>query len=358
MLQFNRLTIKSKLSLMLLAASLGSILVISFLSWNRAKAYLTRTIFDQLTGVRVAKARQIESLFQTLYNHVETLAEDRMMVAAMVELNKGYRDLQQDYISAEWNDAIAQHYEAEFFPQLAKNLEGKPQWGNYIPRSQAAQYLQYHYIVENPNPVGEKDLLDRAEDGSEYSQYHEKYHALFRNLIKKFGYYDLFLVNHKTGEIVYSVYKETDYATNLDTGPYRHSNLARLVKEVRQNPERGKVQIVDFQPYRPSYMAPAAFIGAPIYNGPHLVGILAVQLPVDEINNVMTNGQEWEKAGMGTSGETYLVGSDLTMRSISRFLIEDLEGYKKALRGARLPDTLINTIEQLNTSILLQPVDT
>ncbi|MBP0020309.1 MAG: HAMP domain-containing protein [Cyanobacteria bacterium SBLK] len=368
MLQFNRLTIKSKLSLILLAASLGSILVISLLSWNRARSHLTEAIFDQLTSLRAAKARQIESLFQTLYNHVETLAEDRMIVSAMAELNRGFREVQPEYISNEWSNTIAQHYENEFFPELAKNIEGSPHWANYAPRSQAAQYLQYHYIANNPNPVGEKDALDRAEDGSEYSKYHERYHPIFRNLIKKFGYYDLFLINHRTGDIVYSVYKETDYATNLITGPYRQSNLAKIVKAVQNNPDRGQVQIVDFQPYRPSYMEPAAFIAAPIYNGPHIVGILAIQLPVDEINNVMTNGKEWEQAGLGETGETYLVGTeDLTMRSLSRFLIEDLDeedpeknlqNYKQTLQGTGLPDSIIDRIEQFESSIILQPVNT
>lgn len=358
MLQFNRLTIKSKLSLILLAASLGSILVISILSWNRARSHLTQAIFDQLTSLRAAKARQIEFLFQTLYNHVETLAEDRMVVSAMAELNRGFREVQPEYISSEWSNAIAQHYENEFFPELAKNIEGDPHWANYAPRSQAAQYLQYHYIANNPNPIGEKDALERAEDGSEYSKYHEKYHSIFRNLIKKFGYYDLFLINHRTGDIVYSVYKETDYATNLITGPYRQSNLAKIVRAVRNNPDRGQVQIVDFQPYRPSYMAPAAFIAAPIYNGPHIIGILAIQLPVDEINNVMTNGREWAQEGLGETGETYLVGSDLTMRSLSRFLLEDFEGYEKALQNAGIPDSITRRIEQFQSSILLQPVNT
>ncbi len=100
-----------------------------------------------------------------------------------------------------------------------------------------------------------------------------------------------------------------------------------------ENPEFGAVQIVDFKPYTPSYEAPSAFLATPIFNGPHIVGILALQLQVDEIDKVMTGNQNWKADGLGRSGETFLVGSDLRMRSTSRFLLEDPEGYDQVLRG-------------------------
>ncbi|MDY6802890.1 MAG: adenylate/guanylate cyclase domain-containing protein [Cyanobacteriota bacterium] len=357
-LVISRLTIKSKLTIMLLGVSLGSILVIGYLSWNRARNTLQETIFNQLTSVRSSKAYQIESYFQNLRNHVETLSENRMIVAAMVEFNKEFKQLNRAYIPVDWVTKIEGYYENEFFPRLSKNIPGQPNIENYRPLGQAARYLQYYYVANNPNPLGEKDNLVKAEDGSEYSNYHAKYHQLFRNLIKKFGYYDLFLINFETGDIVYSVYKETDYATNLQRGPYRQSNLAKVIQKVRENPDRGSIQLVDFQPYRPSYAAPAAFFAAPIYNGPYIVGILAVQLPVDEINNVLTGNQNWEGDGLGESGETYLVGSDFLMRSISRFLIEDMEEYTKTLRAIATPESTVELIQQLQTSILLQLVDT
>lgn len=100
---------------------------------------------------------------------------------------------------------------------------------------------------------------------------------------------------------------------------------------------------------------------APIYNGSQIVGILAVQLPVDEIDNVLTGKQNWEQDGLGKTGQVYLVGSDgsdLLMRSVSRFLIQDPQEYEQSLHKAGLSDQTIDLIKQLNTSILLQPVNT
>lgn len=353
-----QLTLITKLLTLLLILSLGSVLVVGFLSWSQSRSALTTTIFNQLAGVRASRAYQIESLFRRLRDHISTLSEDRMVVEAMVEFNRSFRELNSEYIPPEWEQTMMDYYTDEFFPRLSENLPGDLDFLTYRSASQAAQYLQYYYIADNPNPIGEKDRLVDPGDGSDYSEIHEKYHLIFQNLIQKFGYYDLFLINANTGDIVYSVYKETDYATSLYTGPYQQSNLSTVLRAVEENPEAGSIQIVDFQPYRPSYMAPAAFLAGPIYNGPHLIGVLAIQLPVDEINAVMTGNENWQEEGLGQTGEVYLIGSDFRMRSISRFLVEDKASYLRALRSSGTPEQTIDQIDRFETTILLQPVET
>ncbi len=352
------LTLRTKLLTLLLTLSLGSIAVVGYLSWNQSRSALRDTVFNQLTGVRSSRAYQIESLFQRLRDHIATLSEDRMVVEAMVEFNRSFRGLNNEYISSSWNETLVQYYTDEFFPRLSQNLSGELDVQNYLPSSPAAQYLQYHYIANNPNPLGEKDNLVDPGDNTAYSEVHQRYHLIFQNLIQKFGYYDLFLINPNTGDIVYSVYKETDYATNLFTGPYVRSSLGKVLQAVQENPEAGSIQIIDFQPYRPSYMAPAAFLASPIYNGPHLIGVLAIQFPVDELNQVMTGNFNWQEQGLGESGEVYLIGSDFTMRSISRFLVEDKPNYLNALRRTGLSEQTIEQIDRFDSSILLQPVET
>lgn len=84
----------------------------------------------------------------------------------------------------------------------------------------------------------------------------------------------------------------------------------------------------------------------------------SIQLSTDEINNVMTGGNDWEGEGLGKSGETYLVGADYGMRSNSRFLIEQPEAYFKAVTAEGLSETELAYIKLFNSSILHQPVDT
>ena len=82
-------------------------------------------------------------------------------------------------------------------------------------------------------------------------------------------------------------------------------------------------------------------------------------MPIDRINAVMTYEGKWAESGLGASGETYLVGSDLKMRSMSRFLIEDQNGYFELLNslGSMAKDA-IEAIKTKGTSIGLQPVET
>lgn len=243
---------------LLLGVSLGSLLIAGILSWLRFRSAFQNQIFDQLTSVRASKGNQIESYMQILRAHIETLSEDPMVVSAMVDFNSAYKELQNQVIPLTWLKKIEAYYAKEFFPRLSKAIQGEQVIANYRPITQAGQYLQYHYIANNSFPVGEKEKLTDAQDGSSYTKIHSKYHSIFRNIIQKFGYYDLFLIDFNTGEIVYSVYKETDYVTSLDRGPYRRSNLAAVVEAVRDNPGQGFVQVVDFKAYAPSYAAPAA----------------------------------------------------------------------------------------------------
>ena len=353
----HRLSIKSKLILMLLTVSSCSILVTAYLGYRSGQSNLTSRVFSQLTSLRSSKAYQIESYFKTVRNHIQTLSEDPTIVTATNEFTSTYRQLETVQVTAEFNQKLTAYYRDEFLPKLAKTEPGSPLLNSFLPESPASSYLQYHYIAANPNPIGKKDVLNAATDKSKYSGIHARYHPIFRNIIKKFGYYDMFLIDPQ-GRVVYTVYKETDFTTNLTTGTYSESNLARLVAQIRQAKKTDYARIIDFEGYTPSYGAPATFIAAPIFDRAKFIGVLAVQLPVDEINNVMTGNRNWESDGLGKTGETYLVGQDYLMRSVSRFLVETPKEYLQTLRSLGTKEPTITRISQYNTSILEQKVRT
>jgi methyl-accepting chemotaxis protein len=74
------------------------------------------------------------------------------------------------------------------------------------------------------------------------------------------------------------------------------------------------VAISDFARYPPSNDQPAAFAGQAIKTDGKVIGVFAVQIPAEPLNDLLQF-----TAGMGGSGETYLVGPDGLMRSQSRF---------------------------------------
>ena len=360
-LRFNNWSIQSKLQALLLLVSLSSVLMVGWISWYQGRMTLRSRAAEQLTGIRAARATQFEQFFESLDNQVTILASDSDTIEAMVAFNKGFGQLERSVVAADWDEwdrSLQTYYTEKFFPRLSKNISKEDlQYDSYRPQGQAARYLQYHYIAQNPNPVGEKEKLFDPGDGSEYTQSHAQYQPLFKQIIKDYGYYDLLLINPKTLDIVYSVFKETDFATTLKQGPYSQSGLSDAVQAVLANPARGSIQVADFKPYRPSYEAPALFLATPIYSGSNLIGILAVQIPADRINQIMSNANNWKSSGLGKTGDAYLVGPDRFMRSVSRFWTETPKDYKSEVRRLGTSEQTLGLMESLNTTIGLQRVE-
>jgi methyl-accepting chemotaxis protein len=131
---------------------------------------------------------------------------------------------------------------------------------------------------------------------------------VLRKMAGELGFYDIFLIDPK-GTVVYSVAREPDYQSNLEDGPYQDSGLAVLYRKAKSSGEALLMQ--DFAPYAPSKGQAAAFMAMAFsHESEHWV--VAAQLSIDRINDVMQ-----VREGMGQSGETYLIGPDLRMRSDS-----------------------------------------
>jgi methyl-accepting chemotaxis protein len=106
--------------------------------------------------------------------------------------------------------------------------------------------LQKLYIDNNPHPTGSKEALDYAKDGSVYSQTHARYHPWFRHFLKQRDYYDIFLFA-PNGDLVYTVFKELDYATNLNTGKWKDSELGNAFRTARDNNKQDQQHFFDFK---------------------------------------------------------------------------------------------------------------
>ncbi|HOO51593.1 MAG TPA: methyl-accepting chemotaxis protein, partial [Alphaproteobacteria bacterium] len=144
-----------------------------------------------------------------------------------------------------------------------------------LKASDKASYLQQKYIEENEHPLGSKHLLDTSDDGTIYSAAHAKFHPWFRKLLEQREYYDIFIFDER-GNLLYTVYKELDFATNMYDGEWKDTDLANLYRAVKDNPVKDQLSFFDFKPYAPSHGVPAAFVGAPILDQDgSFIGVLA-----------------------------------------------------------------------------------
>ena len=352
-----------KLMIYFFLISFLSMLVVGMISYHRAKSSLKDESFNRLTAVREMKAGQIEDYFQFISDQVSTFSEDKMIVLGASKLKESYNNIEKElnYTSQQLKSSdstLTAYFQNEYLPRLNKNLITKTSVEAESSTDIRTRLLQNLYMASNPNPVGQKHFLMSANDSSSYSKFHKTFHPIVKKYLEKFGYYDIFIVDNETGNIVYSVFKEADYGTSLLTGPFKNTNLAEAFREARNSDTKEFVKLVDYRPYRPSYNAPAAFIASPIYENDKKIGVLIFQLPIDRINNIMTNKQAWAKVGLGKTGETYIVGDDFTLRNQSRFLIEDSTNYFKMIADIGTPKLIISEIKNFNSAIGLQEVKT
>ncbi|MGF1627518.1 MAG: methyl-accepting chemotaxis protein [Alphaproteobacteria bacterium] len=266
------LSLSARIPLSIVAIGMFVMAAVAGVSYWQAREALIAEAIGKLDAVVANRQRELQG-------YLATIADDLQVQASSPAVRQAF-----DAFSRAWNDFGDGQMEA----------------------------LQRAYITENPHPNGEKLLLDAAADGSSYSAVHAELHPWFRDLLLVHGYYDVFIFD-LDGNLLYTVFKELDYATNLQTGEWKDTDLGNAFRAARDGAP-GEIQYFDFRPYGPSYDAPAAFLSTPIAGADGTtVGVLVYQMPIDRFAAVMS-----DTSGLDQTGETFIVGADLLMRSDAR----------------------------------------
>jgi len=281
-----------------------------------AEASLRERAVQQMCAVRDARADHVVEFFSSTADQLEVFAEDLMVVEALTGFTEAFEAYADEVgVDSEASYRMREELSGFYVGEFGRRYEEL----NPGTRHRAAEYLaklndeaialQHAYIRANSHPLGSKHLLDDAGDGSAYSRLHAKVHPVIRGYLEKFHYYDVFLVD-PAGNLVYSVYKELDFGTDLLKGPWADSGLAECFRRARSTPKGGDAVTVDFACYTPSYEAPACFMGMPVYDGDRLIGVVMFQLPLDHLSEDLT-----ARSGLGETGEAILIGQDGRLRS-------------------------------------------
>ncbi len=224
-----------------------------------------------------------------------------------------------------------------------------------VEGEEPGDYLRRLYITENPHPVGQKDELLAAGDKSVWTLRHKNHHEGFRAYQRARGFYDLFLFD-PTGNLIYSVFKEDDFATNFIDGPHKDTGLGEAFRGA-VDLEAGQVHMTSLSAYGPSNGVPALFVAAPVFNGMSLVGVVGVQVPVDRMNEILAQSDL-----LGETGLVYAVGANGLATSSSPHenghrvfdLLPATEQIQAALRGE---EVYLNTTAGLEGSEVIAVSD-
>ena len=267
--------ITRKLPLIMISFALISSIATGVIAFLNASHEFELSVQDRLYSLMDSRKAALKTYFETINQDLSFHADSPLIISALTKIKSAYYAIDED----------------------------------------PTAYLRRHYVSANPFAANQKDAFLNAADGSKYSELHSFYHPVFRNLVATRSFHDLFLVS-AAGDLIYSVKKESDFATNIYTGPFNNTHLASVFDEISALPQPGLHVFADFSHYRPSNNKPASFIGSPVYDDQGIyIGALVFQMPIEPLNKVMQ-----VTAGMANTGETYVVGRDLYLRSDSRFL--------------------------------------
>jgi len=282
-LSLNNIKMKPKLIGLFLIVGLIPLIVVAVFSMTRAQSALMDQAYGNLEAVHETKKHQITTYF----------AEREGDMGVLVETVSTLRN--------------------ETFGKLEALLVTRK---NEIKRYFETLTNQVHALKDNPTTVQAivqfEDAFEAEGDqtgGPTWTAAEKEFGWVFEGIKEDAGYYDVFLIA-ADGDVLYTVSKESDLGENLLEGSLSDSALAYAFRTAIGGQE---IAFADFKPYAPSGDDPAAFAAGPVVNiTGTVVGVVAIQVPVEQINAIMR-----ERAGMGETGECYLVGADNLMRSDS-----------------------------------------
>jgi methyl-accepting chemotaxis protein len=243
-MSIHKLKISQKLPLMFVLFAALSAGITSYFIVKKASADALASAEHELESLGKEKSINLKS-------YLASISEDLKITANSDYVRKALQDFQVGWQDLAFN-------QTERLQGLYINLDG--------------------VAGRNPNPLGKKDMWDGPEQGTVYDQFHRTYHPWFHKMQQTREYYDIFLFDPQ-GNLVYTVFKELDFATNMNTGPWKETDLANAFRAARDNPKADEQHFFDFRPYKPSNDVPASFISQPILNPDgSLAGVLALHI--------------------------------------------------------------------------------
>lgn len=349
----SRVSIQSKLLVMLLATSILSAAVVGAIGYQSGRESLRNSVFDRLTEIRQSQSRQLSTQISDLKNSLVIYTRGATTTQALQAFTAGFDQLADATITPQQQQAITNYYNNQFARVEDNQTGDEVDVSALLPTSNAQKYLQANYTT--PFTDWDKSIrFDDARDGSPWSAANARYNDFFREIVTRFEFEDALLLDTR-GNVVYSAYKGVDLGTNILNGPYRTGNLTEAYLKAMASNAVDYVTVTDFGDYQPA-PSPTAWLVSPVGDLGHVEGVLALQFPISKINRLMTMDKRWEESGMGKTGETYIVGPDDLMRSDSRLFVEDPEKFKREVIDAGTPpDVAQNSIRQGGTT-LVQPV--
>jgi hypothetical protein len=283
-----QLSIRSKIILILLLTGLVCLAAGAVIGYRAGEAALTQSVEQRLTMLRELKRRRVEAYFNNELRFTtaaggsaETIEAAKAFIAAFQEMRA---ETQANPAAMQADTVVLEAwYNKDLLPRLDKIAGSHTPVEGLMPTDPVARRLQADYIARNPNPVGQKNQLIAAPGGSRYDAVHARYHPVLKRAAE-----DRWLLRHQpanaaTGDVVYTVAKETDFASNMYHGAFTQSGFARVIQRALDPRNGGKAVVEDYTAYTPSAFAPQMFAAVPIIANGQTIGVFVSQIDIQTL---------------------------------------------------------------------------
>lgn len=295
------LSFRQKIIFSLVAMGLIPVIINSVANMYKSYNTMRDGLTIGLTSVSHGVETGIEEYFKFVHAQTRTMAMSPLAIEAAKDFIQAASTFQPETVTVDMGALKARYaIQQEKTPNAVVG-----QASEWVPANPIAASLQHLYISGNTHPVGAKQELDKANDGSAYSEVHAKYHPIFRDFVDEFGYYDIFIVDAATGDVVYTDFKEIDFMANVKSGPLANTNFAKTVNAAMAVTDPDTSILSDFESYFPSYNSPAAFVASPIFDNGKVIGALAFQIPINKIAAFLESVKS-----VGETSDAYITNTD------------------------------------------------
>ena len=336
--------------------------VLGYISSQQSKLALEEANIEKLNSIKYSTTAQLHTYFNQVAQQVKSVSTNQAIIKATKQLRFSFYNYESSDEVAEQKASVSNYYDDIFLSEYKKlNPNKKLELASLVNQlSPNSLALQHEYIAKNKYPFYEKYKLQSDGQFNAYASAHQNIHQELSVFTEQFGFDDVYVVDAKKGDVMYSVNKNIDYAVSLNQGYFSDTDLGRAFKEaLKITPDQvDAVYLSDFSFYMPSFDKPELFISKPIYEGEKISGVLIFKLSPTKMNQIITYRGDWKKNGLGQTGQTFLVANDRLMRSNSRALEETPEQYEDILRQQNIEQKLLKAIQNHQTSILSHPVKT
>jgi methyl-accepting chemotaxis protein len=356
-----RTKLDNKLGMTITGLLFLSLLILIIVAGLKQRSASVSAAYKALSLAENNKKQHLDDELDRLQNQLRLFATDSRTSGAFSSLLQAFRNLESDnfYLpDASSMEVIRQKLENYFIAQLIPSIEEKTTEGQdlktYLSDDPKQTILQFLYLASNSKPLGLKQEVMGAGDGSLYSGVHVQYQPWLLTYARQNKISDIYFIDSQGGYVFYSVKKYPDFGTSLFTGRYKNSFLSDAFRRAISDPSHTVVIFTDMDRRVPGLIPPCFYLATPMMQGNQVIGAIVFSIETGELDRLLASD-----ASAGSKKETgvssFILGSDRRYRSNDPDFLAAKSQYIKRLKHSRIPaEEALNIEKSAFTAMNLQ----